>query len=68
MIITYKNNIKIKYGKIQKYSQQYSFIPIKIKSENIISPIQTPYMYIPFNIKEIEGKSDYFGYLIHEYS
>ena len=55
MIITYKdiNNYKLKIGKPQKYTSDYSFIPISIRNNNINSLIQTPRLFIPYGIKTI---------------
>lgn len=61
MIITYKDidNLSIKFNKIKKFSEDYSFIPITIKSKNINnSLIQTPYLYVPYGNKVLENNRE----------
>lgn len=57
MIITHKDtDFTIKIGKYQKYSNNYTFIPIDLKKNKQNSLIQTPHLFVPFGIKNIDNK------------
>ena len=60
MILHYKNiDVKsdtISFKKRVQYSDNFSFIPIKFLNNDLI--IQTPYLFVPFNISNYDQKTD----------
>jgi hypothetical protein len=60
MIIHYNDEIKslrFRLGTPLKYSDDYTFIPIRIKNKECI--FQTPRMYTPYGIQKNENSKDY---------
>ena len=60
MILHYKNiDVKsdtISFKKRVQYSDNFSFIPIKFLNSDLL--IQTPYLFVPFNISNYDKKTD----------
>ena len=60
MIYHFKDDLKTltyKLGTPLKYSNEFTFIPFKVNSNEFI--IQTPKVFVPFGIQENDKSKDY---------